>query len=103
LSYGAIGGEVVIIASKGGADENPSWYANLTARPEVEFQIGTQAFRGTWREPEVDEYEQVWDFMVKCFPFYATYRERTSRKIPVLMLKLVEAIEVFRMSDLTEA
>jgi deazaflavin-dependent oxidoreductase (nitroreductase family) len=102
LSYGIIGGEVVVVASKGGADANPTWYVNLTASPVVEFQIATQAFRGTWREPEGDEYQQVWDFMVKCFPFYATYQERTSRKIPVLMLQLVEPIPVFKPSDISE-
>jgi deazaflavin-dependent oxidoreductase (nitroreductase family) len=102
LSYGIIGGEVVIIASKGGADEHPSWYVNLTACPKVDFQIATQAFQGSWREPEGAEYEQVWDFMVKYFPFYEAYRKRTSRKIPVVMLNLVAPVPVFRLSDISQ-
>jgi deazaflavin-dependent oxidoreductase (nitroreductase family) len=102
LSYGIIGGEVVIIASKGGADEHPSWYVNLTACPKVDFQIATQAFQGSWREPEGDEYEQVWNFMVKYFPFYEAYRKRTSRKIPVVMLNLVAPVPVFRLSDISQ-
>ncbi len=52
LSYADIGGEVVIVGSKGGADTHPEWYLNVVASPDIEFQIGTQAFRATWREPE---------------------------------------------------
>ena len=47
LIYGDIGGEVVIVASKGGADQHPAWYVNIRDSDEVEFQIGTQAFRAT--------------------------------------------------------
>jgi deazaflavin-dependent oxidoreductase (nitroreductase family) len=60
LIYGALGGEVVICASKGGADHHPNWYLNLIASNEVDFQVATQAFRATWREPAGAEHEAVW-------------------------------------------
>lgn len=101
LCYADIGGEVVICASKGGADQHPEWYLNLIAAPEVEFQIATQAFRGTWREPEGAEREKVWAFMVDCFPFYANYQASTSRVLPLVMMKAVEPIPVFKESDAT--
>jgi deazaflavin-dependent oxidoreductase (nitroreductase family) len=100
LSYGSFRGEVVVIASKGGADSHPAWYLNLIAAPEVDFQIATQAFRASWREPEGEERERVWDFMVGNYPFYAAYRERTERRIPVVMLKVIEPIAVFTQSDI---
>jgi deazaflavin-dependent oxidoreductase (nitroreductase family) len=99
LSYGAIGGEFVIIASKGGADEHPNWYLNLREDPAVEFQIATQAFRGTWREPQGAEREKVWAYMVDCYPFYAAYQTRTSRLIPVVLLRPEQEIPVFKESD----
>src|SRR5580704_13482179 len=37
LCYGDIGGEVVICASKGGADEHPSWYVNIRDSKQIEF------------------------------------------------------------------
>src|SRR4051812_10084472 len=40
LIYGDIGGEVVIVASKGGADEHPAWYLNIRDSQEVDFQVG---------------------------------------------------------------
>jgi len=36
--------------------------------PEIDFQIATQAFRATWREPEGEERHKVWDFMVRAHP-----------------------------------
>jgi len=101
LCYGDIGGEVVIVGSKGGADTHPEWYLNIIAAPEVEFQIATQAYRATWREPEGAERQKVWDFMVDSFPFYANYQKSTDRQIPLVMMKIVEPIPVFQESDAT--
>ena len=101
LCYGDIGGEVVLCASKGGADVHPEWYNNIVASPQVEFQIATQAFRASWREPAGAEREKVWAFMVDCFPFYANYQASTSRILPLVMMKVVEAIPVFKESDAT--
>jgi deazaflavin-dependent oxidoreductase (nitroreductase family) len=101
LCYGDIGGEVVICASKGGADIHPEWYLNIAASKEIEFQVATQAFRATWREPAGAEREKVWAFMVDCFPFYATYQAATQRLIPLVMMKAIEPIPVFKESDAT--
>lgn len=99
LIYGDIGGEVVIVASKGGADSHPEWYLNLRASDHVDLQIATQAFRASWREPEGDERHKIWDFMVRVYPPYIKYQRSTSRHIPVVMMTPVAAIEVFRESD----
>lgn len=101
LCYADIGGEVVICASKGGADHHPAWYLNLVDSPEVEFQIATQAFRGTWREPEGDEREKIWNFFIDCHPFYANYQQSTDRILPLVLMKAEAAIPVFKESDAT--
>lgn len=101
LIYGDLGGEVVIVASKGGADENPAWYVNIRDSDKVEFQVATQAFRGTWREPEGAERDKVWDFMVGVFPSYTSYQASTGRRIPLVMMKAVEPIPVFKEEDAT--
>lgn len=102
LTYGAIGGEVVICASRGGSDQAPQWYSNIAASDTVEFQIATEAFRGTWREPRGAEREKVWAFMVDCYPFYGLYQTRTARQIQLVMMKSCERIPVFRESDISE-
>jgi len=95
LIYGDFGGEVVIVASKGGADHHPAWYLNLLETPEVDFQIATQAFRATWREAEGDERARVWDFVTGIFPPYTGYQASTDRLIPLIMLKPLAPIDRF--------
>jgi deazaflavin-dependent oxidoreductase (nitroreductase family) len=101
LIYGATGGEVVIVASKGGADQHPDWYLNICDSPSVEFQVATQGFRGTWREPQGAERDRIWAFMVDTFPAYAKYQASTKRQIPLVMIKAVEPIAVFTEADAT--
>lgn len=99
LFYSSVGGEVVIVASKGGADTNPSWYTNLVARPDLRFQIATQAFRATWREPAGAERDWVWDFIVRNNNAFAGYQASTTRRIPLVMLMRGEEVPVFTAAD----
>jgi deazaflavin-dependent oxidoreductase (nitroreductase family) len=96
LIYGDIGGEVVIVASKGGADHHPAWYLNVSELQEVDFQIATQAFRASIREPEGEERARVWDFMAGVFPPYRKYQASTDREIPLVMLSAIEPIAIFK-------
>lgn len=97
LIYGDMGGEVVICASKGGADEHPAWYLNIRASKEIAFQVATQAYRATWREPEIGaERAKVWEFMQGVFPPYTAYQASTKRRLPLVMLAAVEPIDVFK-------
>jgi deazaflavin-dependent oxidoreductase (nitroreductase family) len=101
LCYGDIGGEVVVCGSKGGADHHPAWYLNIIGTEQIEFQIATQAYRATWREPKGAEREKVWTFMQDCFPFYTKYQASTARILPLLMMKAIEQIPVFTEADAT--
>ncbi|MCV7443596.1 nitroreductase family deazaflavin-dependent oxidoreductase [Mycobacterium paraense] len=99
LIYGNFGGEIVIVASKGGADTHPEWYLNLLASNTIGVQIATQAFEATWREPEGEERHQVWAYMAHLYPPYLAYQQSTSRKIPLVMLTPGRPIEVFSADD----
>lgn len=101
LIYGDIGGEVVIVASKGGADEHPAWYLNIRDSATIDVQIGPQAFRMAWREPVGEERARVWAFMVEVFPSYARYQASTSRDIPLVMFRPLAEIPVFREDEAT--
>jgi deazaflavin-dependent oxidoreductase (nitroreductase family) len=95
LIYGNVGGELVVVASKGGADTHPQWYLNILASETVDVQVATQAFEATWREPEDDERHEIWAFMTHLFPPYLAYQRSTSRHIPVVMLTPRRSIDVF--------
>ena len=80
------GGEYALVASKGGAPDNPGWYHNLVANPrEVAVQDGPEPFLATVRLGEGDEYDAWWDRAVSVFPPYAEYRTRTARRIPIFV------------------
>jgi deazaflavin-dependent oxidoreductase (nitroreductase family) len=98
LIYGNVGGELVIVASKGGADTHPEWYLNIVASNTIGVQIATQAFEATWREPEGEERHDVWAFMAHLYPPYLAYQRSTSRHIPVVMLNVVQPIDVFTLA-----
>jgi deazaflavin-dependent oxidoreductase (nitroreductase family) len=100
LIYGMIEGEIVIVASKGGAPTHPGWYLNIAAASSIEVQVATQAFRATWREPADGERQRIWDQMVAIYPPYAEYQESTDRLIPLVLLKPVLSISIFKEADL---
>ena len=96
LIYGDTGGEVVIVASKGGADVHPAWYLNLREKPEVDFQIGGQAFNASWREPVGAERQEIWAFMEKLYPPYVDYQKATKREIPLVVMGIKHEIDIFK-------
>jgi deazaflavin-dependent oxidoreductase (nitroreductase family) len=93
LIYGGIGGEIVVVASKGGADVHPQWYQNLKSNAQVSVQVGTQAFRASWREPQGAERARVWNFMEANYPPYKDYQAATQREIPLVMLTALQSID----------
>ena len=79
-------GKYALVASKGGAANNPMWYFNLKADPEaLMVQDGADRFDATARELQGDERAIWWQRAVDAFPTYARYQERTQRQIPVLL------------------
>ena len=79
-------GEYAVVASLGGAPNNPVWYYNLKKNPHVELQDGPVKKDYTARELTGDEYKLWWDRSVAAFPEYANYQTKTERVIPVFVL-----------------
>ncbi len=80
-------GSYLAVASKGGAPENPEWYYNFLAHPEVELQDGADKHVYRVRELEGDERQSWWDHAVATWPTYASYAEKTDRLIPLFLLE----------------
>ncbi|KAA9155789.1 nitroreductase family deazaflavin-dependent oxidoreductase [Amycolatopsis acidicola] len=79
-------GSYAVVASKGGAPENPVWYHNIKAYPEVSLQDGTVTKTYVAREVSGEERAVWWDRSVAVFPSYAEYQTKTTRQIPVFVL-----------------
>jgi deazaflavin-dependent oxidoreductase (nitroreductase family) len=87
LIYAPYGDAYTIVASKGGTDEPPGWYVNLSADSEVEVQIMADRFKAKARTATPEEKAEIWPTMVSEWPAYDEYQERTSREIPVVVLE----------------
>jgi deazaflavin-dependent oxidoreductase (nitroreductase family) len=79
-------GEYALVASRGGAPQNPEWYHNLVAHPDqVLVQDGPEPFAVSVREVSGDEKKEWWVRAVAAYPPYAEYQEKTDRQIPLLV------------------
>jgi deazaflavin-dependent oxidoreductase (nitroreductase family) len=78
-------GEYALVASMGGAPNNPGWYHNLVEEPLVMIQDGPEPRDYRTRIAEGDERQLWWDRSVAVFPTYAEYQSKTDRIIPVFV------------------
>lgn len=76
-----------VVASLGGAPNNPVWFANVKAHPEVELQDGPQKWDLVAREVHGEEKALWWERAVAAYPDYADYQRKTTREIPVVVLE----------------
>ncbi len=80
------GNDYVLVASMGGAPNNPVWVYNLRADNNVEIRDETDVYTMRVREVQDDaERARLWDIAVEAFPPYEEYQGRTTRKIPVFV------------------
>ena len=84
-------GEYAVVASLGGAPQNPVWYNNLAVNPHVELQDGP--VKKDYQAREVHDAERAawWGRAVATWPDYAEYQKKTSRTIPVFVLTPIDA------------
>lgn len=87
LIYAPAGDAYVIVASKGGSDEPPAWYLNLSDDPEVEVQVKSDRFTAYARTAGPEEKPALWEKMVAEWPSYDDYQQKTDREIPVVVLE----------------
>lgn len=82
---------VVLVASKGGHSEDPIWYKNLVANPEVEITVGERTRKMRARTASPDEKATLWPELVKVYKGYEGYQRNTSRDIPVVICEPLPA------------
>ncbi len=87
LAYLADGDRFVVFATKGGSPTNPDWFHNLVANPTVTIEVGTESFEVEAEVAEGDERERLWKEQVSRNQSFGDYEARTSRKIPVIVLR----------------
>jgi deazaflavin-dependent oxidoreductase (nitroreductase family) len=76
----------VVVASKGGAPEHPSWYENLLADPEATIEVKGDEIPVRASTAEGEERARLWSLMTEVWPAYDEYQAKTEREIPIVVL-----------------
>jgi deazaflavin-dependent oxidoreductase (nitroreductase family) len=77
----------LIAASKAGAPDNPAWYHNLLASPDIAIETpddGELTVHVT--ELAGEERAEAWEAFTAVYAGFLDYQEKTDRVIPVLRL-----------------
>lgn len=81
------GDNIVIVASLAGAPKHPAWYFNVQANPEVTIERGADRFRALASIPDRTERDRLYKRATDLMPNFGEYQEKTTRVIPVVVLK----------------
>ena len=90
LAYTTDGDRLVVIASKGGAPNNPDWYYNLVANPIVTVELGSERFQARATVTQGAERARLFEQMAAQMPAFAAYQQKTSRQLPVIVLERLD-------------
>ena len=87
LSYVEYKGDLIVVASNGGADKPPAWWLNLQSAATAQVQLNGETFEITWTEAPRKERMEYWRKLQSANPAYRVYRFRTEREIPIILLR----------------
>lgn len=89
LGYFEHDGAYVIIASYAGFDTHPAWYHNLKSQPRVGLEIGDRPLQAIAQTADPALRKQLWPRLLELAPGYGAYEKRTTREIPLVLLRPV--------------
>jgi deazaflavin-dependent oxidoreductase (nitroreductase family) len=85
------GDTIVVVASRGGDDQHPSWFLNLRDHPDVEVVLAGQPKRPMRaRVASPEERAELWPEITNKHRNYAGYQSKTAREIPLVLLQPVD-------------
>ena len=82
------GEDWLIAGSNFGGPKQPVWVVNIEANPDCQITVKGKTHDMTSRRLEGQEREDAWEFMIRTWPNYRLYEQRTEtqRKIKVFEL-----------------
>ncbi|HZR12752.1 MAG TPA: nitroreductase/quinone reductase family protein [Acidimicrobiia bacterium] len=79
---------IVVVGSRGGDDRHPAWFLNLRENPDVEVAFaGAPARPMHARVATAEERASLWPRVTSRYKGYASYQQKTSREIPLVLLE----------------
>ncbi|MFL6158412.1 MAG: nitroreductase family deazaflavin-dependent oxidoreductase [Marmoricola sp.] len=86
LVYLRDGDRIVVVASQAGRPENPMWFGNVEANPDVVVQVGRERREMRAHVAGPAERAELWPRLVALYADYDSYQSWTDRVIPVVVL-----------------
>ncbi len=77
---------LIIAASKGGADSHPDWYHNLVSNPQVIVEVGSETISALAEVPSEPERSNLYDKLATKYPMFNEYKTKTKRVIPIIKM-----------------
>ena len=84
------GDDLVVVAANSWMPTHPGWYLNLTADPRAHVEVEGRQIEARAVELSADEAAAFWPRVLAIAPDYAKYRQRTTRRLPLVRLIPVE-------------
>ena len=82
-----VGSDWLVIASAAGAKQNPGWYHNLVARPNISIETGNGTVAVTAHELDGEDYAQAFDRFQRTSAALVKYQEQAgNRRLPIFRL-----------------
>ncbi|MEM7033933.1 MAG: nitroreductase/quinone reductase family protein [Chloroflexota bacterium] len=86
LAYVEDEGAYAIIAAAAGQAKNPGWFHNLKKNPSTIIEIKGKTINVTAKVAPKETRDRIWADVVVDFPQFASYEEKTTRVIPIVLL-----------------
>lgn len=77
----------LVVASDAGAADDPDWYRNLLADPQVTVEVAGGEFAGTATPLPEAERSVAFAHLIETYPFFKDHQEKVNRTIPVVALQ----------------
>jgi F420H(2)-dependent quinone reductase len=81
------GDNYVVTASNNGREDHPVWFLNIQASPGVTIEVPGKRLQVSATIASSDEKKLLWSQLVSLAPFFDDYRKKTTRDIPMVILK----------------
>ena len=87
LGYFMDDGNYVITASNAGRNTDPAWFYNLRTHPRVTMEIKDRQFEAEAEIVVSEKRNMLWSKLIALSPAYAKYAKKTTREIPLVILR----------------
>jgi len=78
----------ICVASFGGYEKHPDWYLNLQKNNRLKINIKGKNFNAISNTISGKEKSQIWERVVKFYPGFKKYQERTTREIQIVRISI---------------